>query len=278
MATGESWTYDASRYERLEQARDREQQAMLDYQSTDGCRMEFLRRQLDDPDLGAPGTESDRCGRCDNCTGEHLSSAVDATSVDSARARLDRPGLDLQPRKQWPSGMKKLGVSLSGKIGNPHRPGRVLGRLTDLGWGGRLRALLDAPDAPVTEALEKACISVLANWDWADRPTAVLALDSPTHPLLVRSVAERLATVGKLENLGVMQVRPGHPPVSAANSAFRVAGLVDSWEVPDVSSVDGPILLVDLLTDTGWTFTCATAALQAAGADAILPFALATPK
>ncbi|MBY4248330.1 recombinase RecQ, partial [Rhodococcus fascians] len=98
------------------------------------------------------------------------------------------------------------------------------------------------------------------------------------HPLLVRSVAERLATVGKLENLGVMQVRPGHPPVSAANSAFRVAGLVDSWEVPDVSSVDGPILLVDLLTDTGWTFTCATAALQAAGADAILPFALATPK
>jgi ATP-dependent DNA helicase RecQ len=75
-----------------------------------------------------------------------------------------------------------------------------------------------------------------------------------------------------------MQVRPGHPPVSAANSAFRVAGLVDSWEVPDVSSVDGPILLVDLLTDTGWTFTCATAALQAAGADAILPFALATPK
>ena len=43
----------------------REQQAMLDYQSTDGCRMTFLRGQLDDPELA----DGERCGRCDNCTG-----------------------------------------------------------------------------------------------------------------------------------------------------------------------------------------------------------------
>jgi ATP-dependent DNA helicase RecQ len=75
-----------------------------------------------------------------------------------------------------------------------------------------------------------------------------------------------------------MQLRAGHPPPSAANSAYRVAGLVDAWEPPDLTGVDGPILLVDSLTDTGWTLTLASHTLHLAGAKAVLPFALATPK
>ncbi|MET0315312.1 ATP-dependent DNA helicase RecQ [Rhodococcus sp. RS1C4] len=275
IATGEPWTYDAERYERLEQARDSEQQAMVDYQRTDGCRMDFLRRQLDDPDL--TDTPS-RCGRCDNCTGQSYSAQVEQAAVDQARSRLDRPGLDLPPRKQWPSGMKKLGVSLSGKITDGHEPGRVLGRLTDLVWGNRLRSVLDGPDEAAPSSLVDGCIKVLASWDWKVRPTAVLALESASHPVLVRSVASELARIGRLTDLGVLGQRPDHPVVTASNSAFRVAGLVDSWDIPDLDSVDGPILLVDLVTDTGWTFTCAADALRRAGADAVLPFALATPK
>ena len=61
-ATGQPWAYDAERYERVARERTREQQAMLAYQATDECRMEYLRRELDDP-AAAP------CGRCDNCTG-----------------------------------------------------------------------------------------------------------------------------------------------------------------------------------------------------------------
>ena len=64
ISTGVPWSYDAQRYEGLEAAREAEQQAMIDYQHTLGCRMEFLRRQLDDPDL-VGGLH--RCGRCDNC-------------------------------------------------------------------------------------------------------------------------------------------------------------------------------------------------------------------
>ena len=51
--------------------------------------------------------------------------------------------------------MKDLGVDAAGKIPATliAEPGRALGRLTDIGWGGMLRALLaeDAPDEPVTE-------------------------------------------------------------------------------------------------------------------------------
>ena len=53
-ATGEPWVYDADRYARVAEAREREQQAMLDYLATDRCRMEFLRDQLDDPERARP--------------------------------------------------------------------------------------------------------------------------------------------------------------------------------------------------------------------------------
>ena len=65
-STGQAWSYDRERYERVAAERSREQHAMLDYEATEACRMEFLRRELDDP-------EATPCDRCDNCTGRHRS-------------------------------------------------------------------------------------------------------------------------------------------------------------------------------------------------------------
>ena len=274
LATGQPWTYDTERYERLDRAREAEQNAMLEYQSTTECRMNFLRRQLDDPGLApdAPG-----CGRCDNCTGRRFDVSVDADEMATIRARLDRPGIDLLPRKQWPAGLSKLGVPLSGKISDGPEVGRVLGRLSDLGWGQRLRTLLDAPDGPAPDHIVDACIAVLREWNWTQRPGAVMALQSATHPALAADLAARLARIGRLTDLGVMHTRPDRPPVSAANSAHRVAALFDSWETPDLTGLDTPVLLVDTHTDTGWTLTLAARTLRHAGAPAVLPFALATP-
>ncbi|MBQ7803183.1 MAG: recombinase RecQ, partial [Rhodococcus sp.] len=275
ISTGEPWVYDAERYGRLDDARQAEQAAMVEYQSITTCRMTFLREQLDDPGLTS---ENSQCGRCDNCTGNRYDTTVDTAALDETRARLQRPGFDLEPRKMWPTGLSKLGVKLSGKITEGPETGRILGRMSDLGWGQRLRALFDGPDAEVPDAVVSACISVLAAWNWAERPTGVMALESTTHPLLVSSLAAKLAEVGRLTDLGTLRLRPDHPPVSAANSAYRVSGLVDVWEVPDMSIHQGPILLVDAIADTGWTFTMAARALRQAGAHSVLPLALASPK
>ena len=78
--------------------------------------------------------------------------------------------MELAPRKQWPSGLAKLGVPLTGQIADGPAPGRVIGRLTDLGWGARLRALLDAPDGEVSDDVVQAAVEVLAAWDWAGPP------------------------------------------------------------------------------------------------------------
>lgn len=272
LATGQHWEYDAPRYEQLDAARSAERQTMLDYQRTTMCRMEFLRRQLDDPGLDA---DPSPCGRCDNCTGRHLDPQVADAIIEAARAKLTKPGVLIEPRKQWPSGLAKLGVPLSGRIKDGPAPGRALGRLTDLGWGQKLRSLLDRPDGEAPGSLVSACIAVLREWDWEERPAAIMDLAGGDRPMLVRSLTTQLAELGRLTDLGTLPQRPHHPVASAANSAFRVAGLYESWTPPDLTSTTGPVLLVAALTNTGWTFTLAAHALRAAGASAVLPFAIA---
>ncbi|MDA2889622.1 RecQ family ATP-dependent DNA helicase [Mycolicibacterium sp. BiH015] len=275
IATGQPWGYDEVRYRTLDEARKREQQAMLDYQSTTACRMAFLRRQLDDPELG----DDERCGRCDNCSGARYSADVDAAVAEDSRHRLMRPGVTLAPRKQWPTGLGKLGLDLSGKITDGPESGRVIGRLTDLGWGARLRALLDADDAEVSDDVVQAAVNVLASWDWETRPTAVMAVDSVRHPVLITSLARRLAELGRLTDLGVLRYAPDRRPVTAANSAYRVAALDRSFAPPDPAVIQvagGPVLLVDDMADSGWTLTMAARTVRSAGAQQVLPFALAS--
>ena len=270
ISTGQPWSYDEERYRNLDAARQREQQAMLDYQSTTECRMVFLRSQLDDPELDGQG-----CGRCDNCAGARYTADVDVEAASAVRDQLMRPGVEIAPRKQWPTGLGSLGIGLSGRISGGAEPGRVIGRLTDLGWGARLRQLLDGPDGEVPDVVVQAAVAVLKAWNWKDRPVAVMGLDSERHPLLIGSLVTRLAELGRLQNLGTLYYRPQRRPVTAANSAYRVAALVDSWEAPTLD-VTGPVLLVDDLVDTGWTITMATQVLRTAGAPAVLPFAMAS--
>ncbi|OBB27925.1 recombinase RecQ [Mycolicibacterium elephantis] len=273
VSTGQEWIYDEARYRKLDEARRHEQQAMLDYLDIESCRMAFLRGQLDDPLL----KDGERCGRCDNCTGARYDAAVAATAEEDTRRRLMRPGVELTPRKQWPSGLDKLGLDLKGRIADGPAVGRVIGRLTDLGWGARLRRLLDQPDTTVPDDVVQAAVQVLAAWEWETRPTAVLALDSDTHPLLITSLAGELARLGRLTDLGVLRYAAGRRPVTAANSAYRVAALHGAWASPEaVGAADGPVLLIDDVTDTGWTLTMASRLVRAAGAAEVLPFALAS--
>ncbi len=274
-ATGQGWRYDTERYGRVASARRAEQRAMLRYAGTPDCRMEFLLRQLDDPHA-AP------CGRCDNCTGQPWPTEVTAAAVEAADERLRKPGVEITPRRQWPTGMSALDIPLSGRIPESERPeaGRAVGRLTDVGWGNRLRLLLGtgAADGPVPDAVFSACVQVLASWDWPQRPVAVVGVPSARRPVLVRDLIQRIAHIGRLRDLGFLDAQG--IPNDSPNSALRVAHLHDRLRVPDglkqqLSTMDGPVLLIDDLSNTGWTISIAARLLRQAGAPSVLPFTLA---
>lgn len=290
-STGRPWAYDTERYAWVTRQREAEQQAMREYATTTGCRMEFLRRQLDDEAAVA-------CGRCDNCAGARFTTEVSAGSLDAARGELGRPGVEVEPRRMWPTGLPAVGVDLKGRIpaNELASTGRALGRLSDIGWGNRLRPMLapQAPDGPVPDDVASAVVTVLADWakgpgGWASgaedapaRPVGVVCLSSRSRPQLIRSLAERIATVGRMPFLGtVTSVDDGvEGRVPRSNSAQRLRALHSSLGVPPelaqaLASAAGPVLLVDDYADTGWTLAVAARLLRRSGAQGVFALVLA---
>jgi ATP-dependent DNA helicase RecQ len=279
-ATGEPWTYDAARLTRVAETREAEQRAMLAYASTSDCRMLFLQSALDDPEAVA-------CGRCDNCAGPALDAAVSEASLSAATAFLHRPGVTVEPRRQWPTGLAAVGIDLSGRVPPDEQAasGRAIGRLSDLGWGTRLRTLLDAPDADVPDDVLGALVEVLKDWargddPWPARPVAVVGVGSRRRPHLVTSTASRIAEIGRLQLLGTINPLGAESPIAGGNSAQRLRAVHGTFEIgaslaAALSRVDGPVLLVDDLVDTGWTATLIARELRQAGAAAVYPLALA---
>jgi ATP-dependent DNA helicase RecQ len=127
-------------------------------------------------------------------------------------------------------------------------------------------------------------VTVLKEWDWSQRPTAVVSIGSRTRPGLIHNTAQRIAEIGRLPHLGT--VAPANPDPDArraakGNSAQRLLQVHDAFRLPDPLSAAladpahrGPILLVDDRVDTGWTMTVTARLLRQSGADAVLPFAL----
>ena len=275
MSTGQPWTYDAERYAWVAQQRQAEQDQMLAYERGGECRMAFLQAALDD-ETAAP------CGRCDNCAGVWFPTDVPDRLIGAARDQLTRVGVPLEPRAMWPTGMDRLGVTLKGKIppGSQAEEGRALARLSDLGWGQRLRSLL-AADEPVPAELFRSVVQVLKEWGWQERPVAVVSIPSRARPHLVRSLAAGIAEIGRLRDLGELDLIDGGPVGDAGgNSAFRLAGvwqrLAVSASLADaLAGIPGPVLLVDDYVNSRWTMTEAARILRDAGAPAVLPLTLA---
>jgi ATP-dependent DNA helicase RecQ len=289
IATGEPWTYDAQRYAWVARQREAEQQSMRDYASTTECRMEFLQRQLDD-DGAKP------CGRCDNCAGARFTADTSTAALEAARDDLGRAGVEVEPRRMWPTGLPAIGVDLKGRIpaGEQAASGRALGRLSDIGWGNRLRPMVapQAPDGPVPDDVAKAVVSVLADWargpgGWASgvpdaqtRPVGVVTVASRSRPRLIDSLAARIAEVGRLPLLGSVEYAGDASPVPRSNSAQRLKALDGALTVPSalaaaLAESGGPVLLVDDYIETGWTLAVSARLLRRAGAQGVLPLVLA---
>ena len=282
--TSAPWSYDRERYAGVARARIREQESMLEYERTMGCRMVFLARQLDD-------TSAQPCGRCDRCAGPWYSTQVPEEAQQAARQSFATVGVPVEPRRMWPTGLDQLmGASAPrGRLSKDEQaePGYALARLSDMGYGTRLRELFatnelgEPADSEVPADLGRACVKVLAAWQWGatGRPAAVLTLPSPVRPRLAQSLGRGLASVGRLTDLGQVSLVE-EPRFFGGNSAFRCADVLRSYLVPSevldyVRENRCVVLLISDLVDSRWANTVVARALREAGAAAVYPFSLA---
>ena len=304
-STGRPWRYDVQRYARVEAARRAEQEAMVAYErlgtdtgpgrTTVSCRMAFLRSVLDDP-LLEPGW---RCGACDLCGGLDLPDAPDQEQVGAAREALGRVGVELRARRQWPTGMDRLGLGrFKGRIGADRQAatGLAVGRLDGLGTSVALRELVAcASDGEVPVALRPQVLQAVDRLAeiirdeqeaaGSDGPPggepAVVVVDSRTRPRMVRRLGHAVAARLGARALGVVGLSGQEPPQHDVGSAFRLAQVARSltlqgWSAQALDELrERTVVLVDDWSDSGWTLTTAAFLLREAGAAAVHPFVLA---
>jgi len=286
-ATGAQWAYDQERYDRVAATRSAEADAMLAYEVTDGCRLAYLRRALDDPELDGADDEAARCGRCDTCGGLDLDTGTEDTALHAARARLERPGTTVLPRRMWPSAMANLGVDLRGRVPADEQAsaGRAVARLTDLGWGQHLRELFGpaSPDQEVPVPLRHALADVLGAWAaegaGAHAADGIVGIASTSRPTLVGHLLHGVARITGLPVLTGFSLAPEAAPTGAGavNSARRLAAVARRYRLDDPPAVDGRrVLLVDDRVVTGWTLAVCSRTLRLAGATTVQPLVLAT--
>jgi len=291
--TSEPWVYDEPRYARVRAVRAADARAMLAYQSTDGCRMAFLRAALDDPELAAGWT----CGRCDCCTGTvERAVTADPALVDAARTAGRAVDIVLEARKQWPTGLDEP----KGRIAVDHRAldGRALAQVGDAGWWETVSDLLDTwaglspgggHDGPVAgpgptaggpglvdDEVVRGMAGVLRRWAWpGGRATWVTWIPSTRRPGLAETLARRLAEIGRMDAIDVLvRTRTAPPQSEMGNAAHAGANVWGAWRLR-AGVPAGPALVVDDTWSSGWTMTVVADLLAGAGGGPVHPLVLA---
>ncbi len=127
-----------------------------------------------------------------------------------------------------------------------------------------------------------------ASGTWSDSPSAsvrdstsappdgIVGIGSTSRPQLLAHLTTGLGRYLRLPLLTtITSAGPGGSGGGGVNSAWRLHDVLGRLSLVDPAAVDGRrILLVDDLTDSGWTLAVAARALRLAGATAVYPFVL----
>lgn len=268
--TEQPWAYDGARYAALAASRRGEQDAMREYQRTEGCRLQYLRLQLDD--VGA-----EPCGRCDRCTGVAPVLGVAEDEVADATRFFRSAEVVIEPRKQWPRGIEDRRGTIA--LDRRAEVGRALAFGTDPGWSEALAPVFAGPDGPPSDELVRGVAAALKAWPWGRRPTWVTWVPSRTRPQLVAGLAAAIAELGKMELVeAVVRIRPDAPPQAQMdNSGTQAANVLHAFAFgpPGGGALPaGPGLVFDDALRSGWTMAVVADGLRAAGSGLVLPFVL----
>jgi ATP-dependent DNA helicase RecQ len=263
---------DPAKVERLQVLRRDEQQEMGTYMENYSCLMQFLAEALDD---AAPAP----CGVCAVCEGRELVPVVTRQETEqSAVIFLRRSDQLILPRKRWASRAmyEKHGWRGNIRPGLQAQEGRSLSVWGDPAWGQLVRRGKQQ-DGRFDDALvEGAAEMIRGRWVPTPAPEWVTAVPSNRHPTLVPDFARRLAVALGLPFVeAVRKILDSLPQKTMQNSAQQAANVAGTFEVDPSTVRPGPVLLVDDMVDSRWSFTVIAALLRDAGSGPIFPLALA---
>jgi ATP-dependent DNA helicase RecQ len=270
--TPNPWQIDRARIEHLTHQREDEWRQMQAYVSGESCLMRFLANALDD-EMRAD------CGKCAVCTGRALiSPEVRPQTLQEAQRFLRRSEMVLEPKKQWPAEAFPTYGWRGGNIPGALRAeeGRILARWREAGWG-QMVGDGKARGAFPQELLQGAVEMIRNRWPQAAAVRWITCIPSLRHPDLVPDFGRRLAAaLGVPFSADVRKVRETRPQKGMENRYHQCNNLDGAFEVrAQCARFAEPVLLVDDVTDSGWTLSIVAALLRQAGSGPVFPLALA---
>ena len=177
--------------------------------------------------------------------------------------------LEIAPRLRLPAGLEGA-VNL-----REHRveSGRCLTRWGDPGLA-RLVEMGKYRDGRFGDELVMATGQMINEWSPVPSPTWLTWVPSSTNSGLVEDFASRLAAELGIEPVeSLRRVRQSPPQKTMENSFQQARNVIGAFQV--VEHRAGPVLLVDDVVDSRWTFTILGSQLRAAGSGPVYPVALA---
>jgi ATP-dependent DNA helicase RecQ len=255
------WVYDAERYARVTELRRVEQRAMASFGTDGRCLMRTLQEQLDDP---APS----HCGRCAVCTAPRFAEPPDPRLIELAGRHLRSRPIELEVKKMAPDATGSMR-----KLPEERRtdPGWALARFGDGGWWPAIERGLGGGGA-----FEDDLVGAVA--DLARRESVAWVCAVPSARLgdaLQRLAGEVAAAAGVPALSLVTRVEPRPPQREMANAVQQAANVRGAFQVGGAPPAGTGILLDDRRI-SGWTLAMVGGQLRMAGAERVVPIALAT--
>jgi ATP-dependent DNA helicase RecQ len=251
---------DRERMKRITDQRWSELDEIERYASSKECLMQFLARALDSPTEKA-------CGRCSVCLGRPvLQVKVPAKLTARAKAFCRVQHVAIEPRTRSPNDEIPLN--------RRNQPGRALCRWGDDFWGAVVRegkAAKRFDDRLVAEAV------TLIRERWKPRPFPEWVACVPSRSAPVRDFAHRLAARLGLAFVDcVRKIRTTAKQKDIQSPELQFSNVAGAFRVNDPGpDITGPVLLVDDVVDSRWTFTVVGYHLRKEVRCLVYPLALA---
>lgn len=281
-STGKTWTRNPVHYKlntdhisKITAIREQEWRQMLQLINTDKCYMHLVREYLDD-------NNSDKCGICSNCIDHPLVDVkVNPELANNAATFIKHTEQAIEPRKQIASSNEEHAktftiYSFPRQLGSLcAQEGRVLSRWGDAGWGNLVKE--DKEKNCFSDELVNAVADMITQ-RWKPNPTPqwLCCVPSLNHKMLVPDFASRLANKLGIPFIDVVSKIKENEPQKFQNNRFHQCNNLDgvfeiSGKIPNT-----PVLLIDDMVDSRWTFTVIAALLRKSGSGEVFPVALAS--
>jgi len=236
------------------------------YMESKDCLMSYLRQTLNDSNI-------EDCGKCANCNPSNTISHAFSNDLGIKASKfLKHHAIPIQPRKQFakdafPHYRFKTIIPIELR----HEEGRVLSKWMDAGWG---KVVADNKhNNHFNDELVDAVVDMIKEWNPTPKPTWITSIPSLKHTDLVPSFAQQVAK--KLDipyRESIKKVKHNQAQKMMQNRFHQCHNLDGAFEIENI--LNEPLLLIDDIVDSGWTFTVASALLRRAGTGEVFPVAL----